>query len=275
MNDETRGAECRTGGEAGEAVGRLESLMDRLRADCPWDRKQGFDDLAGYLLEEAHEALEALRERDLASLEGELGDLLFQIVFLARLGREAGAFDLASVARRIEAKLVSRHPHVFGDAVVADAGAVKAQWEDLKAKERAAAGAEASPLASVPRALPALLRAVRLTGRAADVGFDWERDADVLAKLDEEVGEFKAEVARAGAPKERVAHEIGDVLFTVVNVARRLGVDPEQALQATNDRFARRFGALHDRLASEGRPVRGTPLAELDRLWDEAKRAVG
>lgn len=275
MNDETRGAECRTGGEAGEAVGRLASLMDRLRADCPWDRKQGFDDLAGYLLEEAHETLEALRERDLAALEGELGDLLFQIVFLARLGREAGAFDLASVARRIEAKLVSRHPHVFGDAVVADAGAVKAQWEDLKAKERAAAGAEASPLASVPRALPALLRAVRLTGRAADVGFDWERDADVLAKLDEEVAEFKAEVARAGAPKERVAHEIGDVLFTVVNVARRLGVDPEQALQATNDRFSRRFGALHDRLASEGRRVRGTPLAELDRLWDEAKRTVG
>ena len=258
--------------DAGEATAALVRLMDRLRADCPWDRKQTFGDLAGYLLEECYEAHESLVAGDLASLEGELGDLLFQIVFLARLGREAGAFDLASVARRIHAKMVSRHPHVFGESEVRDAGAVRVQWERLKGREREARGeGEASPLGGVPSALPALLKAVRLTSRAADLGFDWHRDADVLAKLDEEVGEFKAELSVEGVSRERVAHEIGDILFTVVNVARRHGIDPETALQSTNARFRSRFENVALRLRQQGKELGSVPLEELDRLWDQAK----
>jgi MazG family protein len=249
--------------------------MSRLRAECPWDRKQSFADLSGYLLEECYEALDALARGSLADLEGELGDLLFQIVFLAELGRESDAFDLASVAERIQVKMVSRHPHVFGEAEVADAKAVKVQWEKLKEKERSGqAGGEEppSPFAGVPRALPALLKAVRVTSRAADLGFDWQRDADVLAKLDEEVAEFKAELLAEGATRESIAREIGDILFTVVNVARRHGVDPEAALQTTNEKFVRRFEEVSRRVRTSGHDVRDTPLEELDRTWDEVKR---
>jgi MazG family protein len=244
--------------------------MDRLRTECPWDRKQTFRTLSGYLLEECYEALDALAREDWDETEAELGDLLFEIVFLARLGSETGAFDVASAAQRIHAKMVARHPHVFGEATVHDADAVRLQWEAIKEKERSAAGA--SPFDGVPNALPALLKAVRMTSRAADLGFDWERDADVLSKLDEEVAEFKAELAAPGGErKERVEAEIGDLLFTVVNVARRHGVDPEAALQRTNQKFRRRFEEISRRLRAEGRDVRGTPLAELDALWNEVK----
>ena len=262
---------------AGEAASDLVRLMARLRAECPWDRKQTFADLSGYLLEECYEALEALAREDLDALEGELGDLLFQIVFLAELGRERGAFDLASLAGRVHAKMVARHPHVFGESAVTDADSVRVQWEKLKEKERDRAGKAAgeetpSPFAGVPRALPALLKAVRITSRAADLGFDWRRDEDVLAKLDEEVGEFKAELLAEGATKDSVAHEIGDILFTVVNVARRHGVDPEAALQATNAKFVRRLEEVARRVRASGRDVAGTPLAELDRTWDDVKK---
>lgn len=260
---------------AAEAASALVRLMARLRAECPWDRKQTFATLSGYLLEECYEAVDALARGDLSDLESELGDLLFEIVFLAELGREEGAFDLASLAERIHAKMVARHPHVFGEAEVRDAEAVKVQWEKLKAAERAARGEEqavSSPFEGVPRALPALLKAVRVTSRAADLGFDWQRDADVLAKLDEEVAEFKAELLAEGATKETVAHEIGDILFTVVNVARRHGVDPEAALQATNAKFVRRFEEVARRVEASGREVSGTPLPELDALWDEVKK---
>jgi MazG family protein len=246
--------------------------MARLRNECPWDRKQTERDLAGYLLEECHEALEALAQDDWKELEGELGDLLFQIVFLAKLGEERGAFDFESLARRIHDKMVARHPHVFGEAAVGDAEGVRIQWEELKRKEREKEGRPPSPFDGLPRALPALLKAVRLTSRAADLGFDWERDADVLVKLDEEVAEFKAELsAPGGERKERVASEIGDLLFTVVNVARRHGVDPEAALQSTNDKFRRRFEEVARRAKAKGKDVKTTPLAELDALWDDIK----
>jgi MazG family protein len=260
---------------AGEATSDLVRLMARLRSECPWDRKQTFADLSGYLLEECYEALDALAREDLDELEGELGDLFFEIVFLAELGREQGAFDLASLAGRVHAKMVARHPHVFGESAVTDAEAVRVQWEKLKEKERSgkAVGEETpSPFAGIPRALPALLKAVRVTSRAADLGFDWQRDADVLAKLDEEVGEFRAELLAAGATKESVAHEIGDILFTVVNVARRHGIDPEAALQSTNAKFVRRFEEVARRVRASGRDVAGTPLPELDRTWDDVKR---
>jgi MazG family protein len=258
--------------EAGEETARLVALMDRLRSDCPWDRKQTFSDLSGHLLEECYEVLEALADEDLPALEGELGDLFFQVVFLARLGQEQGAFDLASVARRIHAKMVSRHPHVFGESAVRDADAVRVQWETLKRREREEKGREGtSPFEGVPRALPALLKAVRLTSRAAVLGFDWHKEADVLAKLDEEIAEFRAEVLAPDATKERIGSEIGDILFTVVNVARRHGIDPEAALQATNTRFRSRFEGVADRLRAASKEVSGTPLEELDRLWNEVK----
>ena len=184
--------------EGSDGAGALVALMERLRKECPWDRKQTARDLSGYLLEECYEVLDALSREDWKELEGELGDLLFQIVFLARLGEERGAFDFESVARRIHDKMVARHPHVFGDAAVRDAEGVRVQWEELKRKEREKEGRPPSPFDGVPRALPALLKAVRLTSRAADLGFDWERDADVLVKLDEEVAEFKAELLGAG-----------------------------------------------------------------------------
>ncbi len=266
-------------GERAEAGGRaaadLIRLMQRLRRECPWDVKQTWDDLAGYLLEECYEALEALAARDLSALEGELGDLLLQIVFLAQLGREAGAFDVASVARRLEAKMVARHPHVFGKADVGTADAVRRQWETLKQEEREKKGETASPFAGLPRALPALLKAVRMTSRAADLGFDWRREEDVLEKLDEEVAEFRAEVLAEAARKERIASEIGDILFTVANVARRHGVDPEAALQSTNAKFARRFEEVARRVAASEREVKGTPLEELDRIWDAVKADEG
>jgi len=261
---------------AGDAAEALVTLMERLRAECPWDRKQTFQTLSGYLLEECYEAMDALAREDFAEVEGELGDLLFEIVFLAQLGKERGDFDFASVARRIHDKMVARHPHVFGEARVHDADGVRVQWEELKRKEREKEGRPPSPFDGVPRALPALLKSVRLAARAADLGFDWERDADVLAKLDEEVAEFKAELASpAGgdpaARKGRVASEIGDLLFTVVNVARRHGVDPEAALQGTNDRFRRRFEEVARRARAAGKEIKGTPLAELDALWDAVK----
>ena len=198
-------------GTAGEAAEALVRLMERLRKECPWDRKQTFGTLSGYLLEECHEALDALARADWDELEGELGDLLFEIVFLAELGRERGEFDFASVARRIHDKMVARHPHVFGEAAVHDAEGVRIQWEELKKKERESEGRPPSPFDGVPRALPALLKAVRLTSRAADLGFDWERDADVLAKLDEEVAEFKAELS-APAGADAAVHAAGSPL---------------------------------------------------------------
>src|SRR5512141_1874778 len=200
-------------GTAGDAAEALVRLMERLRKECPWDRKQTFQTLSGYLLEECYEALDALGREDFGELEGELGALLFELVFLAELGRERGDFDFSSVARRIHDKMVARHPHVFGEASVHDAEGVRVQWEELKKKEREKEGRPPSPFDGVPRALPALLKAVRLTSRAADLGFDWERDADVLAKLDQEVAEFKAELesppdADAAVHKARVAGEI-------------------------------------------------------------------
>src|SRR5664279_1569300 len=221
--------------EVSDAAGGLVALMKRLRKECPWDRKQTERDLSGYLLEECYEVLDALSREDWRELEGELGDLLFQIVFLARLGEERGAFDFESVARRIHDKMVARHPHVFGDAAVHDADGVRVQWEELKRKEREKEGRPPSPFDGVPRALPALLKAVRLTSRAADLGFDWERDADVLVKLDEEVAEFKA------------------------------------ALQSTNDKFRWRFEEVARRVRAEGKEIKQVPLADLDAEWNRVK----
>ncbi len=251
---------------------RLIDLVARLRAPdgCPWDREQGAADLRAYLLEEAHEAAAAIDGGDWGELAGELGDLLFQIAFLVRLAEERGAFDLEKVVAGIEAKMVARHPHVFGGETLADARAVREAWERRKLREP---GRE-SLLAGVPPSLPALLAAYRLTQKAAGVGFDWPEAQAVLAKVDEEVAELREALAdgKREDAREKVTEEIGDLLFTVANLARKLDVDPEAALARANRKFRRRFEQIERRLAEQGRTADEASLAEMDALWDEAKR---
>lgn len=255
-------------------LGELVALVERLRAPdgCPWDREQTLADARGYLIEEAHEAAAAAAAGDWDSLAGELGDLLFQVAFVLRLGEERGALDAAAVLERIHEKMVARHPHVFGDESAESAGEVLAAWE--RRKLRAEEGR--SLLEGVPVSLPPLVAAYRMTQKAAGVGFDWPDAEAVLAKLDEEVAELRAEIDRlgeAGGDREALAGELGDLMFTAVNLGRKLGVDPDAALAGTNDRFRRRFRHIEERLSAEGRSLADAGLEELDRLWEAAKGA--
>ncbi len=264
---------------AERGIDRLVEVMRRLRdpvSGCPWDREQSFTTIAPYTIEEAYEVADAIERGALDELEGELGDLLLQVVYHARLAEEAGLFDLERVAHGIADKMIRRHPHVFGDAAIADAAAQSLAWEEHKRRERAArTGAgqgDPSVLADVPRALPALTRALKLQRRAARVGFDWPSAAPVLDKLREELAEV--EQALAAGEAAAVHAEVGDLLFTLVNLARHLGVDPETALRGCNARFEERFRAIERRLAAEGREPATCALDELERLWTEAKRAA-
>jgi MazG family protein len=249
----------------------LVELCARLRAPdgCPWDREQTIESLRTYIIEEAYEVVDVVPSGERALLAGELGDLLFQIIFVAQIAAEQGWFTIADVCRGIQAKMVRRHPHVFGETEVSGASEVVRNWEAIKQREGGRSGA----LAGVPRQLPALLKALRMTEKAAAVGFDWERVDDVVAKLDEEVGELARELRQPASERrdDRIRSELGDVLFVIANLARQLGVDPEAALQTTNDKFARRFGAMETRAAERGVALRSLSLAELDALWDEAK----
>jgi MazG family protein len=253
---------------------RLRAIMVRLRdpvTGCPWDVEQTFQTIAPYTLEEAYEVADAIERGDFDELKSELGDLLFQVVFHARMAEEAGLFDFNAVAGAIADKLERRHPHVFGDeAAKADAVSQKARWEDIKAAERSAK-AQHGVLDDVPVALPALARAAKLTKRAARVGFDWPSTAEVFAKLDEEVAELKVEIA-AGSP-ERMKDEVGDLLFVVANLARKLGIEPEDALRGSNAKFVRRFAFIEAELAKDGRTPDQSDLTEMDALWNGAKVA--
>ena len=246
-------------------------LCRRLRAPdgCPWDRQQTLETLQTYVLEEAYEAADAMQAGAPERLRAELGDLLFQIVFAAELAGEKGWFDIAGVCRGIHAKMVRRHPHVFADVEVSGPEDVVKNWESLKQGERGGEGA----LSGVPEALPALLKALRVTEKAAALGFDWERVNDVVAKLEEEVEELAAEIGAepSEARAARVREELGDVLFVMANLARQLGVDPEAALQGANHKFLRRFSAMEKLAASRGLRLGGMDLASLDALWDEVK----
>jgi len=261
-------------------IDRLIDIMARLRdpkTGCPWDVEQTFRTIAPYTIEEAYEVAEAIEERDWDALKGELGDLLFQVVFHARMAEEAGYFTFAEVARDISDKMVRRHPHVFGDkSGIGDAEAQTAAWEQMKADERAWAaaksGRKASVLDGVSAALPAMTRAEKLQKRVARVGFDWPDAMHVLDDVEEELEELKAEVA-FNAPHDRLEDELGDLLFTIVNLARHLSVDPEAALRRTNAKFQQRFRHVEERLAAEGRSPADSDLAELDHLWNEAKSA--
>ena len=241
--------------------------MDRLRdpGGCPWDREQQLEDLRSYVLEEAYEVVEAIDRRDHAGLRDELGDLLLQVMFLSRIESEAGHFDVGDVVQGLRDKLVRRHPHVFGDATADTPRQVQEQWERLKRRERSDRGV----LDGVPRALPALLRASRLSSKAAAVGFDWQRDEDVDAKLREEIEEFLTE--ERGGDAAAMEREFGDILFVLVNIARRAGVDPEAALQGSNDRFRSRFQHIESALEARGKSLEQADLEEMEELWEEAK----
>ncbi|HWZ86450.1 MAG TPA: nucleoside triphosphate pyrophosphohydrolase [Thermoanaerobaculia bacterium] len=250
-----------------EALDRLAVLVARLRRDCPWDREQSFETLKTYLLEETYETLHALDDGAPGPLRDELGDLLFQVFFLARLAEERGWFGIDAVAEGITAKMTERHPHVFGQAKADTAEEVKTAWEKRKRRQP---NATADPLGSLPTALPALATAYRQTLRAGDLGFDWERDADVVAKIEEEVAEW-GEVAAAGDHGAET-REIGDILLSVVNLARRRKIDPEAALRLANQRFRDRFAGVARRARESGRDVSEVPMKELDAFWEEAKK---
>jgi ATP diphosphatase len=266
-----------------DIAGLLE-IMAALRkpeTGCPWDLAQNFATIAPYTLEEAYEVVDAIERGDLADLRDELGDLLLQVVFHARLAQEAGRFDFGGVVEAITTKLIRRHPHVFADARDLSPEAVKALWAEIKAQERTdrslarrAAGAPEEPpagaLAGAPLALPALIRAVKLQEKASKVGFDWNDAGAVLAKLREETAEIEAALATGDAAAVR--DEIGDVLFVVANLARHLDVDPETALRGTNAKFERRFAHIEAELGRDGRRPADASLAEMDALWNAAKR---
>lgn len=257
-------------------IDRLLSIMAHLRDKengCPWDVEQTFASIAPCTLEEAYEVVDAIENDDMDNLREELGDLLLQVVFHSQMASEAALFDFDAVAEAIAEKLVRRHPHVFGDATITDADATIAAWEDIKAQERAAKPKKAeSLLDDVPRALPALTRALKLQKRAAKAGFDWDSPAPIFAKLQEEIAELQAEMD-AGAPKEKLADELGDILFVCANLARRLKIEPEEALRSTNRKFERRFHHIEQELRKQGRTPEDASLEEMDALWNDAKAA--
>lgn len=247
----------------------MATLRDPQRG-CPWDRQQSFATIAPYTLEEAYEVADAIEQRDMAALREELGDLLFQVVFHAQMASEAGHFTFADVVEAIVEKMVRRHPHVFSDAEVADAEEQTRRWEAQKAKERAGKGQGESVLDGVALGLPALLRAEKLQKRAARVGFDWPEVAGVAAKVREELDEVEQELANNET--EALQGEIGDLLFSVVNLARHSGIDAEQALRAANIKFERRFKAVEKSFKAQGKTLSDCSLSEMDEAWERVKR---
>jgi MazG family protein len=260
------------GKQTGAEVAKLVGLMQRLLAPdgCPWDREQTLETLVPYLVEETYEVVDALADGNADDHREELGDLLLQIVFQSELRFAEGKFGIDDVALAIVTKLVRRHPHVFGDVVAKDADAVLANWAKLKAEEKAEKGKHGA-LDGIPKSAPALLRATRAGEKAGAVGFDWPDAEGPRAKVDEELREL--DEARRGGDRAEMTRELGDTLFAVVNLGRKLGLDPEQALRDATDRFARRFGHVEQTLADAVRAVRDASPAEQDRLWEAAKRA--
>jgi len=255
----------------------LIEMMARLRAadGCPWDREQTYATLGPMLIEEAYEVIEAAEAGDWNELRDELGDLLFQIVFYGQIATEAGHFDLQQSITRVHEKMTRRHPHVFGESTVVSTADVLVNWEAIKAEERKADDKpekKQSMLDGTSSKLPGLLEAHQLTAKAARVGFDWEKGEDVFAKLEEEIGELRAEFQREDRDEEAIAGELGDILFVIANVARWYGVEPESALKSTNRKFRRRFAHVERRVEEQGRPWSEVTLPEMDAHWNEAKK---
>jgi MazG family protein len=251
-----------------QLLGIMARLRDRARG-CPWDLEQTFATIAPYTIEEAYEVADAIERGDLGDLKDELGDLLFQVVFHARMAEEAGAFAFADVAQAICDKMLRRHPHVFADQSVADSAEQTKRWEEIKREERAGDAEGGGVLDDVPIGLPALTRAAKLGKRAASLGFDWPDVAGVRAKVDEELGEL--DVALAGGNRDEMAAEVGDLLFSVANLCRHLELDPETCLRSANSKFATRFRAVEEAVTASGQPWSSYDAAALDSLWRRAK----
>jgi tetrapyrrole methylase family protein / MazG family protein len=258
--------------KAGDKFNRLVGIMARLRAPdgCPWDREQTFDTIKPYTLEETYEVLDAIDARDWRGLAEELGDYILQAVFYAQMAEESGHFRIEDSLDAINAKLIRRHPHVFGDAEARTADAVKQRWDEIKAVEKQEAGVQQELLLDgVPRSLPALVEASQISSRAAKSGFDWDNAEQVLAKLEEELHEL-AEARRTASQKD-IEDEIGDILFVLVNVARFMKVDPEQSLRKSNAKFRRRFAHVERTLKERGKTLNDSDIQEMEALWQEAK----
>jgi len=262
--------------DAGERFARLVDVVAMLRSrqGCPWDREQTLESLRPFVLEEAYEVLEAIDAGDRDALGGEIGDFLFEGVLLAQVAAEAGTFTVADSLQAIVNKLIRRHPHVFGTAARARTShEVLGRWEELKAHERREHGDEGkSILGGVPRTLPALLRAYEMSSRAAAVKFDWERAADVIAKIEEEVAELRGVVEQHAGDRERLEEEMGDLLFAIANLSRKLGIEPEAALRRADDKFARRFTQLERRFQARGQSLQQSTLDEMENEWGRIKR---
>ncbi len=261
------------------ALSEAIAIMARLRGPggCPWDREQTFDSIKPYTLEETYEVFDAIERRAWPDLKDELGDLLLQVLFYAQMASEAGYFTIQDVASNLNAKLIRRHPHIFGDVVASDAAQVLRNWDQIKQseKESLSGGTQSSMLDDIPRTMPAMLEATRLGSSAAKVGFDWPNPDGLFDKLQEEIGELKAELAPASASPsaEAIEAELGDLLFTAINLARHLRVDPESALRAANAKFRRRFANMESAAGGRDALAASTP-PELDLLWNRAKNAV-
>jgi MazG family protein len=257
---------------AGQEFQKLVDIMARLRGPggCPWDREQTLESLRGFVLEETYEVLDAIDRGDHNDLRGEIGDLLFEGVFLAQIESDEDRFTVADSLRHISDKLIRRHPHIFGDAAGIDTPArVVEQWEQIKAREQEGEGQPASLLAGVPKAMPALARANEIGTRVAAVGFDWARTDDVIAKIEEEVAELRE--ASTGETRERAEEEMGDLLFSIANLARKMGIDPESALRKANEKFSGRFAALEAAFAERRQSIHDATLEEMEAVWQQVK----
>jgi len=248
-----------------DAFGRLLDIMDDLREKCPWDKKQTLQSLRHLTIEETYELGDAILDNDLQEIKKELGDILLHIVFYAKIGSETGDFDIADVANSICDKLIHRHPHIYGDVVVENEEQVKQNWEKLKLKE-----GKKSVLEGVPKSLPALVKASRIQDKAKGVGFDWEEPHQVWDKVQEEIEEFQEEVKTGD--RDKMESEFGDVLFSMINYARFLNINPEDALERTNKKFIKRFMYLEGKASELGKPLADMTLAEMDVFWNEAKK---
>lgn len=251
--------------ESLQAFGRLLKIMDELREQCPWDKKQTMESLRPLTIEEMYELADAILKNDLDEVKKELGDLMLHLVFYARIGREKNAFTITDVLNSICEKLISRHPHIYGDTVVSGEEEVKQNWEKLKLKE-----GKLSVLEGVPNSLPAMVKATRIQEKARGVGFDWDEQAQVLEKVKEELSELAEEVANGDA--EKIEAEFGDLMFSMINYARFLDVNPENALERTNQKFIKRFQYLENKAREQGRQLADMTLAEMDVFWNEAKK---
>ncbi|MGB8374385.1 MAG: nucleoside triphosphate pyrophosphohydrolase [Salegentibacter sp.] len=247
-----------------KAFNRLLTIMDELREQCPWDRKQTMESLRHLTIEEVYELGDAILDKDLEEVKKELGDVLLHLVFYAKIGSETGEFDIADVTNSICEKLIARHPHIYGDVEVADEEEVKKNWENLKLKE-----GKKSVLEGVPRSLPAMVKANRIQDKVAGVGFDWEEPQQVFEKLQEELGELQHEVEESN--RDEIEAEFGDVLFSMINYARFLKVNPENALERTNKKFMQRFQYLEEKAKENNKALKDMTLAEMDVFWNEAK----